>query len=90
LRVTSGQRKVDVLHSYPSLAQARSSSTYELYVHDGRYSVPTLKLMNTDSEDEALRMAKASLSESEHHLRVELWLGAQRVAAWTRDGAALA
>jgi hypothetical protein len=57
---------------------------YELYVHDVRYSVPTLHLLNTASESEARRIAETYLAEAAHHQRIELWLGESRVAAWGR------
>jgi hypothetical protein len=47
-------------------------SIFEIYVHDDRYSVPTLHLLSTESEADARRVADALLDENAHHLGVEL------------------
>ena len=45
---------------------------FELFVHDDRYSVPTLHLISADDERAARRAAQAMLRSSPHHLGVEL------------------
>ena len=71
--------------SQQSQAPAWAGEAFELYVHDERYSVPTLHLLNTGSEGEARRIAEAYLAETAHHQRIELWLGKSRIAAWGRE-----
>ena len=83
--ITSGERRVDVLHSGQSRTASPAILAYELYVHDARYSVPTFHLLSTVLEDEARRVALACLAETPHHRRVELWRGKSLVAAWGRD-----
>lgn len=74
-------------HSQQSGVLSPAALAYELYVHDERYAVPTLHLLSADTEFEARRLARACLAETRHHQRVELWLGDNQVAAWTRDSA---
>lgn len=55
--------------------------TFELFVHDDRYSVPTLHLVSVADEALARAAAEALLEASRHHLGVELWGGGEQLAA---------
>jgi hypothetical protein len=54
--------------------------TYELYLDDDRYAVPTLHLIPARDEATALQIATRLLNESEHHRGAELCLGDERLA----------
>ena len=58
----------------------RPATTFEFYLDDDRYAVPTLKLIDARDEAEALSLADALLRESPHHRGAELCLGGQRLA----------
>ena len=53
--------------------------TFEIFVDDDRYAVPTLHLIPAEDEAIALRVARLLLEESPHHLGVELCLDGQRL-----------
>ena len=53
--------------------------TFELFIDDDRYSVPTLRLLSTDNAAWAHNLAKLALQESSHHLGVELYGGERRL-----------
>ncbi|MES2034567.1 MAG: hypothetical protein V4466_10345 [Pseudomonadota bacterium] len=46
--------------------------TFSFYIHDRRYSVPTLQLVTVRDESRARELALARLEETEHHLSVEV------------------
>jgi len=50
----------------------RDALTFEIFVHDDRYSVPTLHLVTVISEAVARDVAEAMLRANPHHLGVEL------------------
>ena len=50
----------------------RDMITFELFVHDDRYSVPTLHLMSLAGLAVARTAAEALLSSSAHYLGLEL------------------
>lgn len=54
---------------------------YEVFVHDDRYSVPTLYLITADDLAHARESADAMLRASPHHLGIELWTDGEQVAA---------
>ena len=54
--------------------------TYELYLDDDRYAVPTLHLIPARDEATALEIAARLLAESKHHRGAELCLGDERLA----------
>jgi len=65
----------------PADARAKTDiSTFELFINDERYSVPTLRLITAWSEDEALAIAQVVLRESYFHLAVELCLNGEILA----------
>jgi hypothetical protein len=47
-------------------------ATFEIYIDDDRYSVPSLYLISAASEAGARDMAHSILRDSEHHRGVEL------------------
>ena len=53
--------------------------TFEIYVDDDRYAVPTLHLIPAEDNVIALRIAQRLLEESPHHLGVELCVDGQRL-----------
>lgn len=54
---------------------------YEVFVHDDRYSVPTLYLIAAEDLGHARESADAMLRASPHHLGVELWTDGEQVLA---------
>ena len=56
-------------------------TTYEIFVHDERYSVPTLQLVTLADEAEARLVADALLRNSPRHLGVELWRSGEQLMA---------
>ena len=53
--------------------------TFEIYLDDARYVVPTLKLVAAPDTDSALRIAELLIDESQHHLGAEVCQGGQRI-----------
>ena len=56
-------------------------ATFELYVDDDRYSVPTLHLVTARDAQTAVALAEARLADSAHHRGVELWQSGRRLLA---------
>lgn len=56
-------------------------TAFEVFVHDDRYSVPTLHLISASDDFDAREAADALLRASPHHLGVELWRGGDQIAA---------
>ena len=54
--------------------------TFEIYLDDTRYVVPTLKLIAAPDSDAALRIAELLIDESQHHLGAEVCQGGHRIA----------
>jgi hypothetical protein len=46
--------------------------TFEVYVHDDRYSVLTLHIISVRDEARVKEIAERLMAESEHHLGVEV------------------
>lgn len=57
------------------------TQSFEIFVHDDRYSVPTLHLLAVSDEAAARVAAEALLQVSAHHQGVELCQGGRRIAA---------
>ena len=53
--------------------------TFQLYITDDRYSVPTLKLVLASNSNGAREEAERMLMESPHHVRVVGFLNALRL-----------
>lgn len=56
----------------PSLNGELPLRIFSFYIHDSRYSVPTLQLVDAIDEDRARELAQARLDESMAHLAVEV------------------
>ena len=54
--------------------------TYTLYVHDRRYSVPTLLAADFAHDERALQYARDHLKSSDHYFAVEVWLDDDKLA----------
>ena len=54
---------------------------FQIFVHDDRYSVPTLHLVPAAYESAARRLAEALLLTSAHHQGVELWRDGEQLLA---------
>lgn len=62
-------------------------TTYTLYVHDGRYAVPTLLTIDSRDDESARAHARRHLESSAHYHAVEIWDDERKVARLTLDGA---
>ncbi len=62
-------------------------TTYTLFVHDGRYVVPTLLTIEARDDDGARAYALRQLESSTHYRAVEIWDDERQVAELTLDGA---
>lgn len=56
-----------------------ANETFEIFVDDDRYAVPTLHLVPVEGEAVALKIARRLLAESPHHLGVELCQDGRRL-----------
>ena len=59
---------------------AMPPETFEIFVDDDRYAVPTLYLVAAQDQADALSIAKRMVADSGHHLGAELCLDGQRIA----------
>ena len=46
--------------------------TFSFFIHDKRYTAPTLRLVLTSDEEHARELAQRELTGSEHHYCVEV------------------
>ena len=46
---------------------------YVLYIHDDRYTVPTLDSIAANADERAVRLAVDRLASSPHYYAAELW-----------------
>ena len=60
-------------------------TTYTLYVHDGRYAVPTLLTIDSRDDDSARAHARRHLESSTHYRAVEIWDDDRQVAQLTLE-----
>ncbi len=56
------------------------SETFEIYLDDDRYAVPTLHLIVADDPAIALALAQKMVADSPHHLGAEVCRKGERVA----------
>jgi hypothetical protein len=56
-------------------------TTYTVFVHDDRYSVPTFYMVTVAGDARALELAEEKLSSSTHYQRVEVFDGERLVGA---------
>lgn len=54
-------------------------ATFQLFINDDRYSVPTLRFLTAPSGLRACELAERALQESPHHLGVELYRSDRRL-----------
>lgn len=62
--------------------------TFSFYIHDRRYSVPTLQLVTVRDEDRARELALQRLEETDHHLAVEVVEGQTELFRLSREASA--
>ncbi len=60
-------------------------TTYTLYVHDGRYAVPTLLTIDSHDDETARAHALRHLQSSTHYRAVEIWDDDRQVGELTLD-----
>jgi len=61
--------------------------TFSFYIHDKRYSVPTLQIVTVRDEERARELAQQRLYEGEHYLAVEVVEGQDELFRLERQGA---
>jgi hypothetical protein len=61
---------------------------FSFYIHDSRYSVPTLQWVDASDEVRARELAQARLDESMAHLSVEVLEDDRPLFALTREAVA--
>ena len=57
---------------------------FTFYIHDQRYTVPTLAVVEADDEELAWELAKKRLSESPFHVAIEVREGDRPLARFDR------
>ncbi len=65
----------------------RLLTTYTLFVHDGRYAVPTLLTIESRDDERARAYAQRHLESSTHYRSVEIWEDERQVGELTLDRA---
>jgi len=55
-------------------------NVYVLYIHDDRYSVPTVDSITASDDEIAKQLLKKRLDSSPHYVAVALWQGERFVA----------
>ncbi len=58
--------------------------TYLLYIHDDRYTVPTLDSIAVDGDERARELALERLASSPHYRAADLWEDDRLVEKLTR------
>jgi hypothetical protein len=61
--------------------------TYTIYVHDRRYSVPTLLAADFAGPDRAREFAAERLASSPHYFAIEVWEDDTQLLRLEKDGA---
>lgn len=62
--------------------------TFVFFIHDRRYSVPTLHIVSAPDEATANALASQQLDETPHHLAIDVLEGPTELFRLSRDGAA--
>lgn len=57
----------------PRLNRSLGVKTYLLYIHDDRYTVPTMDSVTVSGDERALQLARERLASSPHYYAVEVW-----------------
>ena len=60
-------------------------TTYTLYVHDGRYAVPTMFTIESRDDESARVHAQRHLESSSHYSSVEIWDDERQVCELGRE-----
>lgn len=60
--------------------------TYSYFIHDDRYSVPTLQFAVVPDEDRARELARLQLMSSPHYLSIEVHENGRAVFRQERSG----
>ena len=71
-RAYKSRRQGDCSSSRPIRNWNQALRTFSFYIHDQRYSVPTLQIVTVRDEARARELAQQRLDEGEHHLAVEV------------------
>ncbi|MDP2260354.1 MAG: hypothetical protein Q8J89_11630 [Caulobacter sp.] len=71
----------------PSENRNQALRTFSFYIHDRRYSVPTLQIVTVRDEGRARELAQQRLDEGEHHLAVEVVEGQDELFRLERQDA---
>ena len=71
----------------PSENRNQALRTFSFYIHDKRYSVPTLQIVTVRDEDRARELAQQRLDEGDHHLAVEVVEGQTELFRLERQSA---
>jgi hypothetical protein len=61
--------------------------TFEFFIEDDRYTVPSLELVQARDADSARQLAADRLAASSHHESVEVRIGVERLFLLTRGKA---
>lgn len=60
--------------------------TFNFFIEDDRYIVPTLAFATTSDQQRALELAKLRLDESPHHLAIDVFEDDKPAAHFVRGG----
>jgi hypothetical protein len=59
--------------------------TYTLYIHDDRYSVPSLDAVTVRDDQRAREIGASRLTASPHYQRIEVWEDDRFIDKFERD-----
>ena len=62
--------------------------TFVFFIHDTRYSVPTLNFVTAPDEATARALAQQRLDETDHYLAIDVVDGTTELFRLSRDGCA--
>ena len=68
------------------LNRSAGMKTYALYIHDDRYTVPTLDTITVGGDERARELAGDRLASSPHYYATELWEGDRLVERLEKPG----
>jgi hypothetical protein len=67
------QRPSPLMDRRTSASAGRALKIYTLYIHDDRYSVPSLDAVSVSDDELAQEAARARLNASPHYHAIEIW-----------------
>jgi len=70
------------------LNRSAAMKTYLLYIHDDRYTVPTMDSITVIDDERAKQLARERLASSAHYHTAELWEDERLVARLENPGIA--